>query len=242
VRQDIKFFMSEDRPVAVGLVVDNSTSMMTKRRAVVAAGDAFAESSHPEDALFTMNFNERSWLGLPPSLPFTSDRAVLHDTLAALQARGKTAMYDGLSAALDHLVLSPLDRHVLILVSDGGDNGSQTGLGQLLDKVRHSNAVIYTVGVFDEFSGGDKKAMKSMASVSGGASFFPRDAAAAREALEVIARDIRLSYRIGYVPSNSRQDGTYRKLTVVATDKSSHQPLEVRVREGYRAPTDSGGR
>jgi VWFA-related protein len=167
VRQEIRFFVREDRPVAVGLVVDNSTSMMNKRTAVAAAAEAFARSSNPDDALFTMNFNERSWLGLPENMPFTSDRSILHDTLAGLQAKGTTALYDGLSAALDHVVLSPLDRRVLILVSDGGDNGSRLELREILDKVRRSNAVIYTVGVFDDISGGDRKALKAIASASG---------------------------------------------------------------------------
>jgi Ca-activated chloride channel homolog len=241
VRQEVQFFVSEDRPVAVGLVVDNSTSMMNKRAAVIAAADAFAKSSNVDDALFTLNFNERWWLGLPDSLPFTSDRAVLHDTLAGLQARGRTALYDGVSAALDHLVLSPLERHVLIVVSDGGDNGSQMELREIVDKVRRSNTVIYPVGVFDEFTGGDKRAFRALASASGGVAFFPRDDREARQVLERIAREIRLTYSLGYVPTNAKPDGTYRKIAVVAFDKLSRRPLAVRVREGYRAPSDPGG-
>jgi VWFA-related protein len=242
VKQNVKFFVSEDRPVAVGLVVDNSTSMMNKRAAVAAAADAFAMSCNPDDALFTMNFNERSWLGLPPAVPFTSDRAILRETLAGLQARGTTALYDGLSAALDHVVLSPLDRRVLILVSDGGDNGSRVELREILDKVRASTTVIYTVGVFDDFSGGDKKALRALASASGGVAFFPRDARETREVLERIAREIRLTYSLGYVSTNARLDGTYRKVAVVALDKSSRQPLTVQVRDGYRAASSPGGR
>jgi len=235
-RQDIRFFVSDDDPVAVGLVVDNSTSMWNKREAVAAAADAFAESSHSEDALFTMNFNERAWLGLPAEMAFTSDRSVLRETLAGLRARGTTAMYDGIAAALDHVAGSPLERHVLIVVSDGGDNGSTMNLERLLDRIRRTNTVIYAVGVFDEVRGGDKKALRSIAAASGGAALFPATPQATRAALEQVARDIRQSYRLGYVSTNARLDGTYRKVAVVAIDKSSH-PLTVRAREGYRAPS-----
>jgi VWFA-related protein len=238
VRQDIQFFVSEDRPVAVGLVVDNSTSMQTKRDAITVAGDAFAQSSHPDDALFTMNFNEAAWLGLPDGIAFTSDRAVLHDALAALQSRGMTAMYDGISAALDHVATSPLERRVLIVVSDGGDTASHLRLAHLLDKVRRSETVIYTVGVFDELRGGDKNALRAVAAASGGALFLPRDSHAVRADLERIARDIRQCYSIGYVSTNARQDGTYRKISVVALDSKSQQPLTVRVRDGYLAASD----
>src|SRR5438309_3064084 len=68
--QDIRFFVSEDRPVAVGLVVDNSMSMWNKRREVVAAAEAFAHSSNPHDAMFLVNFNEEVSFGLPSGMAF----------------------------------------------------------------------------------------------------------------------------------------------------------------------------
>ena len=97
---------------------------------------------------------------------------------------------------------------------------------------------VYPVGVFDEASGGDKKALRSVAAASGGAATFPNSPREARAALEHVARDIRQSYRLGYVSTNTRRDGTYRKIAVVV-DKSSHGPLSVRVREGYRAASDT---
>src|SRR5918996_6042131 len=53
--QEITFFSSEDVPVAAGLVLDNSSSMIAKRRLVVAGAMAFADSSHPEDELFAIH-------------------------------------------------------------------------------------------------------------------------------------------------------------------------------------------
>src|SRR5262245_39312578 len=56
--QTITFFSDADVPVAAGLVIDNSSSMITRRAMVVAGSDAFVTSSHPEDQLFTIVFNE----------------------------------------------------------------------------------------------------------------------------------------------------------------------------------------
>src|SRR5205814_4289624 len=52
--QAVTYFDDEDRPVTVGLVVDSSGSMQRKRDDVIAAGLAFARSSHPKDEMFTV--------------------------------------------------------------------------------------------------------------------------------------------------------------------------------------------
>jgi Ca-activated chloride channel family protein len=237
--QDIRFFLNEDRPVAVGLVVDNSISMSPKRREVIAAAEAFARSSNPDDKLFTVNFNERVWFGLPEGVPFTSDLSVLHDALQRISARGRTAMYDGLAAALDHVNTSELDQKVLIVVSDGGDNESRLDFNGLLQRALRSNAVIYTVGIFDEAtSGGDQKALQRLADGTGGVAFFPSQLREIGEVLDRIARDIRHRYTIGYVSTNPRRDGTFRKIKVTAVDQKTHRPLQVKVRTGYLSASD----
>jgi Ca-activated chloride channel family protein len=237
--QEIKFFLNEDRPVAVGLVVDNSISMAPRRHDVIAAADAFARSSNRDDSLFTVNFNEQVWFGLPDGMPFTSDRSVLHDALQSISARGRTAMYDGLAAALEHVNTSPLDQKVLILVSDGGDNESRLDFNGLLQRALRSNAMIYAVGIFDDAtSGGDRKALQRLADGTGGVALFPDKAAQIGEVLDRIARDIRHRYTIGYVSTNSRRDGSFRKVKVTAVDPRTRRQLQVRVRTGYLSPSD----
>src|SRR5204863_8917079 len=58
-RQPIDLFSHEDTPVSVGMIIDNSASMGPKIGEVVAATLAFARSSHPEDELFALSFNDR---------------------------------------------------------------------------------------------------------------------------------------------------------------------------------------
>lgn len=237
--QEIRFFLNEDRPVAVGLVVDNSISMASRRHDVIGGVDAFARSSNRDDSLFIVNFNEHVWFGLPDGMAFTSDRAVLHDALQGISARGRTAMYDGLAVALEHVNTSPLDQKVLILVSDGGDNESRLDFDGLLQRALRSNAMIYAIGIFDDATrGGDRKALRRLADGTGGVAYFPDKAAQIGETLDRIARDIRHRYTIGYVSTNSRRDGSFRKVKVTAVDQQTHRPLQVQVRTGYLAPTD----
>src|SRR5438045_6526379 len=97
-KQPIEFFQNDDTPVTVGLLIDSSGSMVPRRKAVIAAGMAFAESSRPDDEMFTICFNEKLWRGLPDGQLFTSDHQELHAALDRSGARGKTALFDALDA------------------------------------------------------------------------------------------------------------------------------------------------
>src|SRR5688572_12995057 len=123
--------------------------MAARRDAVIAAGLAFAASSHPADELFTVNFNERVWPGLPSGRPFTSDRGELRAALARSTARGQTALFDALLAALQQLDRGAQPRRVLIVVSDGGDNASRARFADVLDAALRRDVVIYTIGLAD---------------------------------------------------------------------------------------------
>lgn len=236
VPQQIRFFVRDERPAAVGLVVDNSTSMLPKRHETIQAAEAFARSSHPDDQLFLVNFNERVTFGLPDDVPFTSDRALLERALATIGARGQTAMFDGILVGLDRLDQCTLDRKVLIVVSDGEDNRSRHVFSDVLDRSRRSNAVVYTVGVFDPIEGGNRKLLRRLAEDTGGLAFFPEKATDIQAAFDRISLDVRHRYTIGYVSTNTRRDGTFRRVRLEAVDRQRGRPLQVKVRRGYIAP------
>ena len=67
-----------------------------------------------------------------------------------IAARGKTALYDAIEIALTHLRTSSRDKKALIVISDGGDNASSHTLKQVLPADGRSDAMIYTIGLFDE--------------------------------------------------------------------------------------------
>ncbi|MBI2834885.1 MAG: VWA domain-containing protein [Acidobacteria bacterium] len=239
--QPISFFSNEDTPVTGGLVIDNSSSMQTKRALVVAAALAFARASNPQDELFIVNFNERARLALPPSAPFTGDIGVLRTALASVASRGRTALYDALLLALDHVKKGSQEKPVLVVVSDGGDNASRATFRDVLSAAQQSNVVIYTVGLVDEYGdGANPGVLKRLARESGGEAFLPDDPGEVERLLQHVARDIREGYTIGYVPTNSARDGAYRtiKVTVQAPGRKG---LTVRTRAGYVAASTSTG-
>jgi VWFA-related protein len=234
--QQIQLFTSEDAPVTVGLLIDSSGSMQAIRPRVVAAAAAFAEASNPRDELFALAFNDYVTPALPAASPFTSDVNVLRQSLARLpQTLGRTAMYDAVLAGLEYLGRSANDRRILVIVSDGGDNASHVTFDSVLTKTQASNVVIYTVALMDPVDGsGNPRLLKQLAAASGGEAFEPRDADQIQDVLRRVARDIRNSYTLGYVSTNTARDGTFRKLRVgvAATDRGR---LIVRTRSGYVA-------
>ena len=229
----VSFFHNEDNPVTVGLVLDCSGSMLRKREAVIAAGLAFARSSHPRDEMFTVNFNEHVWNGLPPSLPFTTDIGELRTALERSTARGQTAMFDGLRTALTHLEKGHEPKKALIVVSDGGDNASATTFADVHDMALRMDAIIYTIGIRDQY---DKDAkpdvLRKLARATGGEAYFPRKLEEVTDVLERIARDIRSGYTLGYIPPAGAEGFRAIRVEVHPADG---RKLSVRARSGYLA-------
>jgi VWFA-related protein len=244
IRQEIKQFSSEDIPVTVGLVIDNSGSMRTKRPDVIAAALAFARSSNPRDQMFVVNFNEKVSFALPDGIPFTDNVGQLSAALARVGANGETALYDAVHTALAHLSQADRDKKVLIIISDGGDNASKHTLDSVLAEAKRSDAIIYCIGLFDD---ADKDrnpgVLKRFAEATGGELFLPGEIKDVVSICVRIARDLRSQYTLAYVPSISSDDGMYR-LVEVRVGTPSHQRLSVRTRSGYFAsptPPETGG-
>jgi VWFA-related protein len=231
-RQEIQLFTTEEVPWTVGLVIDSSSSMRGQRDAVTAAGAAFAEWSHPLDELFTVNFNEAVWRGLPPAIRFAENASQLRQALSAAPVQGMTALYDALNAALDHLDLGTRDRRALIVVSDGGDNASRVTFDAVAEHARRSNASVYAVVLADpDDRGAQPGVLKKLARENAGTAFLPRTADDVAAAFRQIAREIRSGYTIGFPPSRASAGG-FRVVRVVA-DARDHRKLVARTRAGY---------
>ncbi len=232
----IKHFSHEDIPVTVGLVIDNSGSMALKRMDVIAAALSFARSSNSQDQMFVVNFNDHVSFGLPVEMPFADRQDQLQSALSAIRTIGETALYDAIATSLNHLKQGTCDKKVLIVISDGGDNASKHTLAQVLEMARKSDAIIYTIGIFDEQDGDQNPGvLKRFAKETGGEAFFPQSSKEIATICEGIAHDIRNQYTLAYVPAVIRQDGGYRVIDVKA-NSPGHGRLSVRTRAGYSMP------
>ena len=235
--QTITFFSNADVPVAVGLVVDNSSSMITRHGMVLAGATAFAESSHPEDEVFTVVFNEHIQFGLPPTVKFTTNPTLVRSTRLRFPAGGMTALHDAVIAGLEHLQEATHQKRVLIVLSDGKDNASQHSEDDMVQRAARSDAIIYTVSTAEiSSSASNPGLLRRLAEASGGVAFFPRREEQVVEAFTEIAANIRRGYSLGYSPTNTTHDGRYRRVKVLVRVPGRTNNLRVSARDGYLAP------
>ena len=233
--QEISFFTAGDVPVTVGLVIDNSTSMITERELVTAGTTAFAQSSHPEDEMFAIVFNEHVRRGLPDTVAFTTNRLQLQASLHLYAPGGKTALYDAVIEGLDHLDRGMYQKHVLVVLSDGGDNASRHTEREMLDRVAMSSAIVYTVVDPDVFAPGegDKGVLRRLAKLSGGLAYFPKNSRDVVKDFQEIAANIRRGYSIGYSPAAAGHVHDRMHRVKVLVRVPGRNDLSVRVRNGY---------
>jgi VWFA-related protein len=232
--QKITSFRREDIPVSLGIVVDNSGSMRTKRAAVTKAVLNLIQASNPQDEIFIVNFNDDPYL----DQDFTNKVEVLREALDRVDSRGGTALYDAVIASADHLAKgAKKEKKVLLVVTDGVDNESRESLEQAIRKVQDDNGpTIYSIGILGDEPGikRAKRALQSLSDQTGGVAFFPKDLAEVDEISSEVARDIRNQYSITYKPTNPRSNGGYRKVKVEAR-APGYKDLQVRTRDGYFA-------
>jgi VWFA-related protein len=183
--------------------------------------------------MFVVNFNETVSLGLPAGMRFSDNAEQLGFAIWGAPAVGTTALYDAIIEGLRRLQESSHDKKVLIVISDGGDNASKATLDRVLKLTEQSNAMIYTIGIFEP-DDPDKNpgVLRRLAKESGGEAFFPERISETVEICRRIARDIRDQYTIGYSSSREKREGVYHKVRVAAQEKGSGS-LFVRTRAGY---------
>jgi len=231
--QEIRQFLREDVPVAIGLVVDNSQSMNTKVPEVVAAAKAFVAASNPHDEMFVVHFSDDVQFGLPPSVPFSSDREQLNAALDKLRPIGMTALYDGIAAALIHLQKSKLTKKALVVISDGGDNISKRKINDIIQAAGISGSLFYAIGLYDPFDGDANPAViRKLAEQTGGEAFFPGAVTEVSALCDNIARDLRNQYMLVYAPQERANDTAFHKVRVGVKDPKRRK-LTVRTRTGY---------
>jgi Ca-activated chloride channel homolog len=233
VEQPLRLFRREDVPVSMGIVVDNSGSMTSKRTRVAAAALELVKQSNPDDEVFIVNFNDDTHF----DQTLTSDVKKLESALSRMEARGGTAMRDALSKSITYVKKNgKKDKKVLVVVTDGNDNSSDVTLDQLIRQAQNSEVLIYSIGLLNEEEAREaksaKRALKALADASGGLDYYPKSISDVQEITPRVAHEIRNQYILGYTSSNQALDGSFRQIKV--TINGFGRPT-VRTRNGYYA-------
>lgn len=234
VRQEIQFFEPREAPIAAGLVIDSSSSMLNRQPMVRAGVEAFAELSRPGDEFFTLIFNEHVRSGLPAGLQFTRSRDMLLASLGRSPQGGKTALHDAVIEGLAQLEAASNQKRALVVLSDGDDNASSHSERNMLHRAAQSNALIYTIWT-GSLAGveGDPGLLRKLARGNGGVDYRPDNEREIVEAFSTVADTMRRGYTIGYAPANAAADGKFRRVKVLV--RSPDNRVTVHVRDGYTA-------
>jgi len=242
VKQDVLLFKREDIPVSIGLIIDNSGSMRTKRASVEAAALALVKASNPGDEVFIVNFNDDAYIDNPNNKDFLTDIDEMKEALTRIDSRGGTAMRDAIDKSIEWLKKAHKEKKVLVVVTDGVDNASTIPLEDLVRNARQSDVLIYSVGLLaDEekrSASSAKRQLNALAEATGGLTYYPKELSEVDPIAHQVARDIRSQYTIGYKPTNDALDGTYRRIKIVVKAPGNPTP---RTRTGYYASSDLGG-
>ena len=234
IQQDISLFFHDDQPVSLGLVIDNSRSMERKKERVDLAAVSFVRLSNPQDEAFLVQFDDTVRL----AQDFTSDIGVLEETLESISPYGQTSLFDAIMAALEKIKEGRYEQKAILLVSDGADNSSAAAFDEVLESVRQSDAAFYTIGVLNDSAEGQEAriALEALADASGGRAFFPQTVDEIPALTENIARELRALYTLGYIPTNSDRDGSWRSVRVYVSTPEESPSFKVNYRHGYYAP------
>jgi Ca-activated chloride channel homolog len=155
---------------------------------------------------------------------------------------GWTALYDAIGVYLNSVGIQD-GQKILLLYTDGGDTRSELTFSDLLDLLKSSDVTLYTIGYLENQGSGrasQQSALQRMAAITGGQAFFPSNLKELEKIYEKIQREIAARYGLGYLSTDTRKDGAWRKVEI----KLKRQDLKgakLRTRMGYFAPYREGG-
>jgi Ca-activated chloride channel family protein len=164
--------------------------------------------------------------------------ARLIERIRLKRAGGSTALYDAIGLYLDGAGGQD-GRKIMLLYTDGGDTTSTMSFKELIDLLKASDATVYVIGELEHQSASAKTnqrlILQQIADVTGGQAFFPTSTKELDAVYEKVLAQIRAQYTLGFVSSNDKNDGTWRKLEIKVVKRDSRD-LRVRARRGYFAP------
>ena len=164
-----------------------------------------------------------------------SEFARLIERIRLKKASGFTALYDAIGVYLDGAAGQD-GRKVMLLYTDGGDTRSAMSWSDLLDVLKASDATVYVIGELEHQSSSTKNEqrmlLQQIADATGGQAFFPVSVKELDRMYEKVLAEIRAQYTLGYLSTNEKADGTWRKVEVKVIRKDTR----VRSRKGYFAP------
>jgi VWFA-related protein len=257
--QTIKYFTAEsDLPLTLGILIDSSGSQRQVLEMEKEVGASFLnEILRPKDMAFVISFDVDSNL----LQDFTNSTRRLRDALNSARinappsscgglpgqgggpvpcgsagAKG-TVLYDTVYLASHDELAKEVGRKAMILLTDGEDQGSQYKITDAIEAAQKADSICYVLLIADRgfygFGGysGDRE-MKKLANETGGRVIeVGNKMEKLKDAFDQIARELRSQYNVGYTPTNTALDGSFRKVDI----QTSRKEYKIQSRTGYYA-------
>ncbi|MGA2212893.1 MAG: VWA domain-containing protein [Bryobacteraceae bacterium] len=239
VPQDIAVFDRETaQPLSVAMLVDSSASTGIELHYELDSVSRFLKvllnEGNPDDTVALYSFNWQITL----LSSYTRRFARLDQMLRRMKSEGGTSMYDALFLASRELQYRK-GRHVMVMVTDGGDTTSSKDFHQALEAAQLADAILYPVLVVPITNDagrnvGGEHALTTLAAGTGGHVFTPNLGAQLDQAFDDILRELRTQYLIAYYPKNVPPGkDRFHTLKVAVQSSPANRGLRVTTRSGY---------
>jgi VWFA-related protein len=253
--QTIKYFSRETNlPLTIGLLIDVSRSQERLIGIEQQAGSNFLDSVlKAKDEAFIMSFGADTEL----LQDITNSKRALHHGLDNLKpnfgfsginsgpvptatSQAGTVLFDCIALAATDKMANEVGRKAMVVITDGGDEGSKYSIKQAIEYAQKSDAAIYSIyyadtgfrgGGFYMGGGSGYRWLQQMSNETGGHVYDVGRNHPLDRVFSELQEEMRTQYAIGYTPTDPKKDGSYRKIEVRAKDKD----LKVEARKGYYA-------
>src|SRR5580698_1392626 len=247
------FTQEKNLPLTIGMLLDTSGSQMNVLPLEQQAGAEFLRDVlTPKDEAFLMSFDINvdllaDYTNSPREIKRAMDKAVINtgagtgSVTGNGQARG-TLLYDAVFLAAHDKLRQEAGRKILVILTDGEDQGSQETIKTATEAAQKANAIVYVIMIADRgFYGGfgmgysGDRDMEKLATETGGRVInVGNNGKKLEEAFDQIQDELRTQYLASFTPTNPKIDGTFRTLNLTC------QPgQKIQARKGYYASADA---
>src|SRR5277367_2585134 len=250
------FTQEKNLPLTIGILLDTSGSQMNVLQYEQASGAEFLKDVlTPKDEAFLISFDINvnllaDYTNSPREIKRSIDSAEINTGAGTGSVTGNgtargTLLFDAVYLAAHDKLRQEAGRKILVLLTDGGDQGSQETLKTATEAAQKANAIIYVILIADRgFYGGmsigysGDRDMERLAGDTGGRVInVGNNGKKLQEAFDQIQDELRTQYLASYTSTNPKvNDGTFRNLNITC------QPgQKIQARKGYYAMADSQG-
>src|SRR5271170_3214344 len=254
------FTQEKNLPLTIGILLDTSGSQMNVLPLEQQSGAEFLKDVlTPKDEAFLISFDINvnllaDYTNSPREIKRSIDSAVINTGAGTGSITGNgnprgTLLYDAVYLAAHDKLRQEAGRKILVLLTDGGDQGSQETLKTATEAAQKANTIVYVILIADRgFYGGGgfginladtgARDMERLASETGGRVInVGNNGKKLEEAFQQIQDELRTQYLVSYTPTNLKTDGTFRTLNITC-----QAGQKIQARKGYYAMADSQGK